>query len=90
MRIDTLAGTCAMLHEQADHFGRTVQHGMMYDLHVVHRHVCQLRPNLQQGSRLGLIIRSVGLARARTGITLANLAYNMRRLAWLDGRIVPA
>ena len=44
----------------------------------------------EQKRRLGLIVRSVGIARARTGITLANLAYNMRRLAWLDGRTVPA
>lgn len=44
----------------------------------------------EQKRRLGLIIRSIGLARAKTGITLANLAYNMRRLAWLDGRTVPA
>ncbi len=36
-----------------------------------------------QKRRLGLTIRSVGLARARTGIALANLAYNLRRLAWL-------
>jgi len=43
----------------------------------------------QQKRRLGLIIRPVGLARATTAITLANLAYNMRRLAWLDGRTVP-
>jgi hypothetical protein len=43
-----------------------------------------------QKRRLRLILRSVGLARARTGITLANLAYNIRRLAWLDGCTVPA
>ena len=44
----------------------------------------------EQKRRLGLIIRSVGLVRATTGITLVNLAYNMRRLAWLAGRPVPA
>ena len=44
----------------------------------------------EQRRRLGLIIRSVGLVRATTGITLVNLAYNMRRLAWLAGRPVPA
>jgi hypothetical protein len=40
--------------------------------------------------RLGLIIRSIGLARAKARIALANLTYNMRRLAWLDRRTVPA
>jgi IS5 family transposase len=37
-----------------------------------------------QKRRLGLIVRSIGLARATAKITLANLAYNVRRLAWLD------
>jgi hypothetical protein len=38
-----------------------------------------------QKRRLGLIVRTVGLARATAKITLANLAYNMRRLVWIDG-----
>jgi hypothetical protein len=33
-----------------------------------------------QKRRLGLIVRTIGIARATTRITLANLAYNMRRL----------
>lgn len=37
-----------------------------------------------------LIIRCIGLARATARITLANLAYNMRRLVWIEGRGVPA
>jgi IS5 family transposase len=40
--------------------------------------------------RMGLIVRSIGLARATAGITLANLAYTMRRLVWIEGRGVPA
>jgi IS5 family transposase len=40
--------------------------------------------------RMGLVIRCIGLARATARITLANLAYNMRRLAWIEGRGVPA
>lgn len=44
----------------------------------------------EQKRRLGLIVRSVGLDRAKTKITLANLAYNMRRLTWLEGRKAPA
>ena len=40
--------------------------------------------------RMGLVIRSVGLLRATARITLANLVYNMRRLAWIQGTGVPA
>ena len=36
-----------------------------------------------QKDKMGLFIRTIGLARARTKIGLANLAYNMRRLIWL-------
>ena len=43
-----------------------------------------------QKRRLGLIVRIIGLARAAAKITLANLAYNFTRLAWLQGRTVPA
>jgi IS5 family transposase len=37
-----------------------------------------------QKDKMGLFIRSIGLARARTKIGLANLVYNMRRLLWLE------
>ncbi len=40
--------------------------------------------------RMGLVIRCIGLARATARITLANLAYNMRRLVWVEGQAVPA
>ena len=43
-----------------------------------------------QKRRLGLIVRTVGIARATTKIMLANLAYNMRRLAWFEGQTAPA
>ena len=39
---------------------------------------------------MGLVVRTVGLARARVKIGLVNLAYNIRRFAWLSGRSVPA
>jgi IS5 family transposase len=42
-----------------------------------------------QKCRLGLIVRSVGLARATTRLGLANLVTNMRRLAWLQSRTAP-
>jgi hypothetical protein len=38
----------------------------------------------------GLVVRSVGLARATTRLGLANLVTNMRRLAWFGTRLVPA
>jgi transposase, IS5 family len=43
-----------------------------------------------QKCRLGLVVRTVGLARARTKLGLANLVTNMRRLAWFELRPDPA
>ena len=37
----------------------------------------------EQKARMGLFVRTIGIARAKTKIGMANLAYNMRRLAWL-------
>ncbi len=42
-----------------------------------------------QKHRMGLIIRSVGITRAQAKIGLANLVYNMQRLAWLNARLQP-
>ncbi len=38
----------------------------------------------------GLVIRTIGLARARLKIGPANLAYNMRRFVWLRQRAAVA
>ena len=35
-------------------------------------------------ARMGLCVRTIGLARATTKIGLANLVHNMRRLLWLE------
>jgi IS5 family transposase len=43
-----------------------------------------------QKQRLRLVVRTVGLARASTKLGLANLAYNLLRFTWLDGRTAPA
>ena len=43
-----------------------------------------------QKCRLGLIVRTVGIVRARAKIGMANLVYNFARLAWLQGRTAPA
>jgi hypothetical protein len=39
---------------------------------------------------LGLTIRTIGLARARVKIGLADLAYNIRRFIWLTTRYAAA
>lgn len=39
-----------------------------------------------QKRRLGLLIRTVGIARAKVKIGLANLTYNLTRFAWLQGQ----
>jgi IS5 family transposase len=38
----------------------------------------------EQKARMGLFVRTIGLARATTKIGLANLVHNMRRLLWLE------
>ena len=43
-----------------------------------------------QKHRMGLFIRTIGIARARIKIGMANLAYDFQRLAWLEGRCAPA
>jgi transposase, IS5 family len=42
-----------------------------------------------QKCRLGLVVRTVGMVRARAKIGLANLAFNFTRMAWLNGRTAP-
>ena len=44
----------------------------------------------RQKGPMGLYIRTIGLARARTKIGLANLVYNMKRMVWLTAQIAPA
>ncbi len=42
----------------------------------------------EQKSRMGLFIRTIGIARATTKIGLANLVYNIKRLICLERRAV--
>ena len=44
----------------------------------------------RQKGPMALVIRTIGLARARVKIGLANIAYNMRRMVWLGSRPVAA
>lgn len=43
-----------------------------------------------QKHRMGLIVRTIGIARATIKIGMANLVYNFQRLAWLEGRTASA
>lgn len=44
----------------------------------------------EQKDRMRLFIRTIGIARAQASITLANMAFNMKRWCWLDRRSAPA
>jgi transposase, IS5 family len=43
-----------------------------------------------QKSRMGLFVRTIGIARATMKIGMANLVYNMQRLVWFERRGTPA
>jgi IS5 family transposase len=47
-------------------------------------------PFAHQKGPMGLVIRTIGLARATAQIILTNMSYNMKRWCWLDGRSLPA
>lgn len=42
-----------------------------------------------QKGPMNLFVRTIGIARARAKIGMVNLAYNMRRFVWLEGRPAP-
>jgi len=44
----------------------------------------------RQKGPMGLFIRTIGIARARTKIGLADLLYNMQRMVWLTHQIALA
>ena len=44
----------------------------------------------QQKAHMGLFVRTIGIARARTKIGMVNLAYNFTRYAWHERRTVSA
>ena len=47
-------------------------------------------PFAHQKGPMGLVIRTIGLARASAHITLVNMSYNMKRWCWLDRRSLSA
>ena len=44
----------------------------------------------EQKDRMGLFIRTIGIARAEAALALANMAFNMKRWCWLDRRSASA
>jgi IS5 family transposase len=47
-------------------------------------------PFAHQKGPMGLVIRTIGLARATAQILLTNMSYNMKRWCWLDRRSLSA
>jgi IS5 family transposase len=47
-------------------------------------------PFAHQKGPMGLVIRSIGMARAAATVTFANMVYNMKRWCWLDRRSAAA
>ena len=45
---------------------------------------------LTGNKRMGVFVRTIGIARARLKIGMANLVYNMQRLVWFECRGVSA
>jgi transposase, IS5 family len=43
----------------------------------------------RQKGPMGLFVRTIGSARAKTKIGLANLLYNMQRMVWLTAQAAP-
>jgi hypothetical protein len=39
---------------------------------------------------MGLVVRTIGIAREKVKISIANLAYNTRRFVWLSGKYAAA
>ena len=81
----------------APQFQRTKPRGKPMPPHLARGNVTRARVRVAvehvfalQKCRLGLVIRSVGLARAKARLGLANLVTNMRRLVWFETRPVPA
>lgn len=44
----------------------------------------------RQKGHMGLFVRTIGIVRAKAKIGMANLAYNLMRFVWHEGRGVPA
>jgi hypothetical protein len=73
------------------HFQRARPRGKPMPLHIARGNATHARARSRVEHvfaatkvRMGLIVRTISLARATAKITLVNLAYNMRRMAWIE------
>lgn len=77
------------------HFRRQPGHDLTPSQRKANRARSKVRSGVEtvfaaQKHRFGLFVRTIGLARARTKIGLANLAYNLKRFLWIETRPVAA
>lgn len=82
---------------RVEHLQRKKPRGRPMPRHVAHGNAKRGRVRAAvehvfaaQKRRLGLVIRTIGIVRARAKIGLANLAYDLTRFSWLQGRALPA
>jgi IS5 family transposase len=64
------------------HHARANAHKSGVRAHVEH-------PFAHQNGVMGLVIRTIDLARASAAVTLANMARNMKRWCWSAGEVCP-
>lgn len=77
------------------HFRRQPGHDLTPSQRKANRARSKVRSGIEsifadQKCALGLVVRTIGLARATTKIALANLTYNLRRYLWLTERPMTA
>ena len=76
-------GRIPMLRERLEEFAKANTRRSKIRAQVEHVFAGQMH-------RMGLVVRTIGIARATIKIGMANLAYNFQRLVWLEGRTAPA
>jgi transposase, IS5 family len=90
-----LAANLALLERRGlrPQFQRKKPRGKKMPVHIIRGNATRAHVEhvfAAQKCRLGLIVRTIGMVRARAKIGLANLTYDFTRLAWLSGRTAPA
>ena len=86
--------TCLQRHGFISHIHRRRPPGWPLPAHIRRGNALRSRDQAPvehvfavQKQAMGLAVRTIGLARARARIGMANLAYNVRRLVELQGRV---
>jgi IS5 family transposase len=75
-------------------FRRAPRHGLSEQQAKANASRARIRSGIEhvfaaQKHRMALFVRTIGIARARVKIGIANLAYNFTRLAWLSTELRP-